>query len=85
MITVATDPRGVVTFHHGQEPDGLLPVFRARSMRTARRVADAVCRHAYDGRTLLVPGLPEAADQPAALDALLAFRDWLRGTKGISL
>lgn len=33
MITVATDPRGVVTFHHGQEPDGLLPVFRARSMR----------------------------------------------------
>jgi hypothetical protein len=33
-------------------------------------------RHAYDGRTLLVPGIPEAADEVAALLAMKRWRDW---------
>lgn len=38
----------------------------------------ALARHAYDGRTLLVPGLPEASDDDAALEAVLVFERRLR-------
>lgn len=37
----------------------------------------AHCRLAYDNETLLVPGVPEAEDQTAGVDALLKFRDRL--------
>jgi hypothetical protein len=57
-------------------PDGALPLGRGRS-RIVREVIEATARRAYDGETLLVPGIPEAPDQAAALDALLAFRSWI--------
>lgn len=38
------------------------------------RVLIAVSRHAYDGVTLLVPGIPEAEDDDAALAAALEFQ-----------
>jgi len=33
----------------------------------------ATARHAYDGKTLLVPGVPESGGGNAAVDALLAY------------
>lgn len=37
------------------------------------RVFDGLARHAYDGETRLVPGIPEATDGDAAISALIAF------------
>ncbi|MFS4437872.1 host nuclease inhibitor protein [Paracoccaceae bacterium GXU_MW_L88] len=34
-------------------------------------------RHAHDGKTLLVPGVPEAKDDDHAFLAAIAFADWL--------
>jgi hypothetical protein len=45
-----------------------------------KRLQDAleVCaRHAYDGKTLLVPGVPEAKDDQAAIKATLVFQTFL--------
>lgn len=67
-------------------PDGALPIARGRS-KPLRDFICGVARHAYDGETLLVPGIPEAPDQSAALDALRAFLKWI-GThkrKGIAV
>lgn len=33
-------------------------------------------RLGYDGKTLLVPGIPEAADQVEAYEALAKFKQW---------
>lgn len=88
LATAFCDAAGVVEIREGTiVPDGMLPVFRTRSLRRTREVAEIVCRHAYDGKTLLVPGLPEAKDQAAGLDALLAFRARLRrdARKGVYL
>lgn len=58
-------------------PEGALPI--AKGPRKA--LVDwmqGVARHAYDGETLLVPGIPEAQlDQDAALDALKRFTLWI--------
>lgn len=35
----------------------------------------AIARHAYDGKTLLVPGIPEAATDDDALTALQRFQE----------
>lgn len=43
----------------------------------AKRLRELICalsRHAYDGKTLLVPGLPEAKDENSAVRAVLSFR-----------
>jgi hypothetical protein len=45
--------------------------------RELRRQISATARHAYDGETLLVPGVPEAKDDLAALEAVRRFRRWL--------
>ena len=42
-----------------------------------RDLLEAVSRHAYDGETLLVPGVPEAPDQSAAMDAFLDWLGWV--------
>lgn len=39
-----------------------------------RKAAGVVARHAYDGKTLLVPGIPEALTDDAALEAVAWFR-----------
>ncbi len=67
---------GVIEFGR-QVPEGLLPIMRGRS-REVRAIVEVCARHAYDGRTLLVPGLPEAENDEAALDALMRFRDYVR-------
>ena len=58
-------------------PNGALPIARGRSKRL-RDLIEGTSRHAYDGTTLLVPGVPEAPDQARGLDALEAFIGWLR-------
>lgn len=42
--------------------------------RALRSVVEVVARHAYDGSTLLVPGIPEAASDMEALEAARSFR-----------
>ena len=56
-------------------PDGALPIARGPSKKL-RDFVEARARHAYDGVTLLVPGVPEAPDQAAGLDALHRWLDW---------
>jgi len=69
-----------------EEPEGsalaLLPELAGR--RGYRSAIESLCRLAYDNKTLLVPGLPEA---PGDMDAFLRFgtlckRYILRGAKG---
>lgn len=40
---------------------------------TLRDIISGEARHAYDNVTLLVPGIPEATDANAGLEALTAF------------
>ena len=52
-------------------PDGALPLLRGRKSVVYERVIGA-CRHGYRGE-LFVPGVPEAPNPLAALDAVRAF------------
>lgn len=40
-----------------------------------RRIVTAIARHAYDGETLLVPGVPEAGSD---LEAIMAVKEFKR-------
>jgi len=42
-----------------------------------RRKVSARARHAYDGETLLVPGIPEAQTDDEAFDAMQRFKEFL--------
>jgi hypothetical protein len=67
---------GVVEF--GPElPDGALPIAHGPEA-ILRAWMDVKCRHAHDGETLLVPGIPEARNQIQAVDALTAFKEWIK-------
>lgn len=70
-------------------PNGALPLLRGKDKKV-RAFINPLARHGYstklvDGRptkipgsdTLLVPGMPEAPDQSAAMDALRAFVAWI--------
>jgi len=72
------DRRGVIEFGTGKCPDGLLEIARSRSALRLKTTICAIARHAYDGTTLLVPGVPEAPNDDAACDAVIAFRDRAR-------
>lgn len=45
--------------------------------RRLNRVLGACARQAYDGKTLLVPGVPEAATDLEALEAVRRFKQML--------
>lgn len=57
-------------------PKGALQIASGKAKKV-RNVISATARHAYDGVTLLVPGVPEAENEDAALDALIAFCKWV--------
>ena len=57
-------------------PEGALPVDHGVEACVRARV-EARARHAHDGRTLLVPGIPEAKDDDEALAAATRFRNTL--------
>lgn len=58
-------------------PDDALPIYAVDcSVSEIERLGECIgllARHAYDNKTLLVPGIPEAADMNAAYDALIKF------------
>lgn len=54
-------------------PYGAL-AFSEGPAKLLREIVSAQARHAHDGETLLVPGIPEADNQDDALDALILFR-----------
>jgi hypothetical protein len=61
-------------------PSGAIKLFTFNSCRAAavgRRLIEASARHAYDGKTLLVPGVPEAGDDETALEALVDWARWV--------
>lgn len=78
-IYAVADRRGVIEFTPVVEA-GMLPVARGYP-RQLRELICATARHAYDGATLLVPGVPEARSDDKALDALVAYRDWIGGRR----
>lgn len=55
---------------------GSLPLI-AGEEEAVRDLVSVRARHAYDGKTLLVPGIPEAQDQSEAFDAMCVFQEWL--------
>ncbi|HDO1327602.1 TPA: hypothetical protein P2Q98_000214 [Aeromonas veronii] len=60
-----------------ETPDDALPIYAVScSISEIKRLEECVgvlARHAYDNKTLLVPGIPEAVDMNAAYDALIKF------------
>lgn len=69
------DARGVIGF--GEVcPKGTLPIIRCKDKEAEDHLA-ALARLAYDGKTLLVPGIPEAPDQTAGIEALISFQRWV--------
>jgi|GEM_PF-6691321 len=70
------DRRGVIGFRAGRAPKGVLVFARHRDVTQLEQIVGVVARHGYDGRTLLVPGVPEAAGDDQALEALELWRDW---------
>lgn len=57
-------------------PKDALPIISGPEKKV-RRIIQGTARLARDNKTLLVPGIPEAADQGKALDALYAYIDWI--------
>ena len=57
-------------------PEGAIG-FAAGPAKPLRQAIAATARLAYDGETLLVPGVPEAPDQNAGVDALVLHQCWL--------
>jgi hypothetical protein len=53
-------------------PDGALPLDRGTE-RSVRRRVEPLARHAYQKSVLLVPGIPEAETDVAALEAYERF------------
>jgi len=79
------DASGAIAFGP-RVPKGALAIARGRE-DALRDLLCATSRHAHDGETLLVPGIPEADNQIQAVDALMDFGDWLalRQTEGVTI
>lgn len=62
-------------------PDGALPFCEIDDITEAemREIVECKARHADNGTDLLVPGIPEAADNKAAADALMTWGRWAFG------
>lgn len=57
-------------------PKGALPIARGPGQKL-REIISAIARHGYEPGVLLVPGIPEAADQVRGLAALEQFTSQL--------
>lgn len=69
---------GEVVVTNAAPVDGTIKLFRFATRRqadAAGEVLEGFARLARDGETWLVPGVPEADDDDAACDALIAFHD----------
>lgn len=68
-------------------PDGAIRFASGRA-EVLRKAIGPAARLSYDNETLLVPGIPEAADQSDAGDALARWLDWRRSgweAKGLAV
>ncbi|MGA7438608.1 MAG: host nuclease inhibitor protein [Luteibacter sp.] len=76
---------GVICFGT-KVPKGALAIASGPELPLRDHIA-ATARLAYDNKTLLVPGVPEAEAQDAKLDALIAHMHWLseRNWPGITV
>ena len=57
-------------------PKGAIGIAKGEPGRL-KEFIETVSRHAWDGETYLVPGIPEAENQAKAYDALRKFTEWL--------
>src|SRR5258706_9588932 len=64
---------GLIVFSRGRAKPGTLPITHGRATEL-RRIVQAVARHSYDGKQLIVPGLPEAANWDQRSAALMRFK-----------
>lgn len=78
-IVAHCDAGGVIKFGT-KVPRGHLLITRGPD-KEVRDLMSRVARLAYDGKTLLVPGVPEAPDQDAGIDALIKFKTWITTRK----
>ncbi|HDC2134444.1 TPA: host nuclease inhibitor protein [Salmonella enterica] len=69
-ITAYCWASGLIEFGHTL-PEGALPIVTG-SEKQVREEVEVLARHAYNGE-LLVPGIPEAASQDEAREALVRF------------
>lgn len=58
-------------------PSGALPIIGPNKKSISRARVEAGARLAYDGKTLLVPGIPEAQSDDEAYEAFRKWIDWL--------
>lgn len=67
---------GQIEFTNGEVPSGGI-MFATGPKKKLVPFVEVKARHAYDGETLLVPGVPEAPDQTAGCDALRRWCNWI--------
>ena len=72
-IYAHADRRGVISFTRKPDEQGLL-LLGSGFGSAFRNMVGVVARHAFDGKTLLVSGVPEARDDKMALEAVEHFR-----------
>ena len=68
------DRQGIIDFGETL-PEGRMPIHYGDAEELKEKV-QVRSRHAYDGKTLLVPGIPEADSEEEALDALARWIEW---------
>lgn len=78
MHTAYCDRSGTIGFCSGSAPAGSLPIAHHENPALLRSAVAAVARHGYESNTLLVPGIPEAQNDSAAIDALDGFMRLVR-------
>ncbi|RAR40305.1 host nuclease inhibitor protein [Pseudomonas sp. MDMC224] len=62
-------------------PDGAIGIARGEEAKV-RDVIEVTARHAKDNERLLVPGVPEAANEREGLAALARYIQWLGERNG---
>lgn len=70
-MIAASYANGVIVFSR-KCPSRALPITSAPAARL-RKAVSGLARRAYDGKTLLVPGLPEAESWDRRSEALIRF------------
>jgi hypothetical protein len=65
-------------------PEGALPIGRLSRTFTRKRIEAGARLSRADNRTLFVPGVPEAPDDSAALEAFEAWLRWIKAPQAVT-
>ncbi len=76
MAMLSCDRRGVIRIGD-DAPRGDLVLASATRPERLMKAVQAIARHGYDNATWLVPGVPEADNDDAAMEAVVAFQERL--------